>query len=645
MADTSKKPANKGRRTSDAATGKKVNQTQQKAGQAKAAAKKHASPSKKHREEQHQRLVVRTVTTGVVLALIAIISGILYDQFWVPSRAIAQVNEETLTRREYWETYRANLAQQIVQNLQLSVMFADNQQIGSQFNNRSPLLNEQAQVVAEEPINQEVITNWQDNQLVIQGANQMDIQASEDEIYQRMVQDLGLGFLPSAMQEPAASVITSTDTLTQTPDTNGITETLATDEVTESVSIPSPAPSPSPTATPTAPEARQQANDIFNKIYEQYNAELDETAEQRQIDIDPAYTQEDFREAMLRQYRIQVLRQKIQESLVPEERFEHDPTPDRVQARQIFLEVDTPITNTQQITTTDEATQEAIDEAFAERKPDAEEIVEELRAGADFAELAQEASEDIGSRQQGGNMGYFDEEGVTDSGVTYPPEVVETAYELEDDEMSDPVRSQFGWHIIQVTDRQTTTLEQQLRTARTEAFDEWIEEQREAATLELLADVSVTPSPSPSPTTTTQPTYVPGPPTPTPMPTPGETLPGEGDGQFIPTPGIVQPPDGEEQRIPTPNIDQPSNEDNVIIITPGAEDAPAEDENAPDEDMNTPDGEIEDVPDEDANTPDEDANTPDEDANTPDEDADTPDGETEDVPENTSEGSEPETSE
>ena len=523
MADTSKKPANKGRRASDAAPGKKVNQTPKKAGQAKAPTKKAASLSKKHREQQQQRMVVRAVTTGVVLALIAIISGILYDQFWVPSRAIAQVNEETLTRREYWETYRANLAQQIVQNLQLSVMFADNQQIGSQFNNRSPLLNEQAQVVDEEPVNQEVITNWQDNQLVIQGANQMDIQASEDEIYQRMVQDLGLGFLPSAMQEPAASVITSTDTLTQTQDTASMTETIATDEVTESVSIPSPAPSPSPTATPTASEARQQANDIFTKIYEQYTAELDETAELRQMDIDPAYTQEDFRQAMLRQYRIQVLRQKIQESLVPEESFEHDLTPDQVQARQIFLEVDTPITNTQQITTTDEATQEAIDEAFAERKPDAEEIVEELREGADFAELAQEESEDIGSRQQGGNMGYFDEEGKTDSGVTYPPEVVETSYELEGDEISNPIRSQFGWHIIQVTDRQTTTLEQQLRTERTETFDEWIEEQREAATIELLTDVSVTPSPSPSPTT--QPTYVPGPPTPNADANPGRNRP------------------------------------------------------------------------------------------------------------------------
>lgn len=72
-------------------------------------------------------------------------------------------------------------------------------------------------------------------------------------------------------------------------------------------------------------------------------------------------------------------------------------------------------------------------------------VKEELDGGADFAELAQEYSTD-GSASEGGDLGWF---GVG----AMVPEFEQAAYDLEVDEISEPVQSQFGFHIIQVTEK------------------------------------------------------------------------------------------------------------------------------------------------------------------------------------------------
>uniref|UniRef100_UPI00052FE084 peptidylprolyl isomerase n=1 Tax=Planococcus sp. CAU13 TaxID=1541197 RepID=UPI00052FE084 len=69
----------------------------------------------------------------------------------------------------------------------------------------------------------------------------------------------------------------------------------------------------------------------------------------------------------------------------------------------------------------------------------------ELDAGGDFAELAQEYSSD-GSAAEGGDLGWF---GVG----AMVPEFEEAAYALELEEISEPVSSQFGFHIIQVLEK------------------------------------------------------------------------------------------------------------------------------------------------------------------------------------------------
>jgi len=84
-------------------------------------------------------------------------------------------------------------------------------------------------------------------------------------------------------------------------------------------------------------------------------------------------------------------------------------------------------------------------DAAAVRKQ-AEGLLKQARAGADFAALARQHSEDEGSAPQGGDLDYFGRGRMV-------PEFEEVAFELEPGQISDIVESPFGLHIIKVVDR------------------------------------------------------------------------------------------------------------------------------------------------------------------------------------------------
>jgi peptidyl-prolyl cis-trans isomerase C len=78
---------------------------------------------------------------------------------------------------------------------------------------------------------------------------------------------------------------------------------------------------------------------------------------------------------------------------------------------------------------------------------EAKAIEVELKKGADFATLAKEKSKDPGAAD-GGDLGYFTKDQMV-------PEFAEAAFKLDKGQISDPIHTQFGWHIIKVEDKRT----------------------------------------------------------------------------------------------------------------------------------------------------------------------------------------------
>jgi len=82
---------------------------------------------------------------------------------------------------------------------------------------------------------------------------------------------------------------------------------------------------------------------------------------------------------------------------------------------------------------------------LVETQDEAKAVLAQLKKGGDFAALAKEKSKDPGAGN-GGDLGYFTKDQMV-------PEFAEAAFKLEAGQLSDPVKTQFGWHIIKVEEK------------------------------------------------------------------------------------------------------------------------------------------------------------------------------------------------
>lgn len=119
-------------------------------------------------------------------------------------------------------------------------------------------------------------------------------------------------------------------------------------------------------------------------------------------------------------------------------------------------------------------------------------FVKDVKAGeADFAELAKQHSEDPGSALKGGELGWANPD-------IYAPKFKEQLANLETGEYSEPFRSQFGWHVVQLLETRTADATEKSKQDKayqilfnrkfSEEVENWLREIREEAYIDIIAE-------------------------------------------------------------------------------------------------------------------------------------------------------------
>ncbi len=162
------------------------------------------------------------------------------------------------------------------------------------------------------------------------------------------------------------------------------------------------------------------------------------------------------------------------------------------------------LSNIAKAATTEQAEKKVYDDAAKAQKPETEvharhilvQTEDEAKAalarvqkGEDFAKVADELSKDPGS--QGGDLGWFTKDKMV-------PEFADAAFKLEPGQVSGPVKSEFGWHIIKVESKREKSFppfdqvkDQVARYVAQKAQSEEILKLREAAKIERTEPVPV----------------------------------------------------------------------------------------------------------------------------------------------------------
>lgn len=426
-------------------------------------------PSRKQqRMTQAERAQARriTIVVGSVLgfALLLLLAGLLYQFVLLPNSAVAVVGPDRITTREL--ARRTQYEQDLYQN-QLANLINFQQQFdptGQQGFFTAQIQQLQSLLSDPEGLANQVLERMIDERVILQAAAELGVQVTEAEIDAQindtLAQSLGGITEPQATATAQAlALATPTPTLTPTP--------TPTATLTTTVAI-TPTATPAPTPTPVV-----ITQDRLNEVYQEQLKNVRESS---------GLTEAEFRQL----FAVNLLRTKLIEAIGDQ----MPTTGERVQASHILISVaqDAP----------EEQQQLALAKAIS--------ITQRIQAGEDFAELARRYSEDPGSASNGGDLGFFGRGMMV-------PEFEAAAFGLEIGQVTaEPVRTQFGYHIIKVTGRDRGDPD----------FNQWLQDRKLATTIERRLTNARLPKLKPVPPGLLQPVTVSLPPTPVPTAVPTE---------------------------------------------------------------------------------------------------------------------------
>lgn len=396
-------------------------------------AKKKKAPTNRKRlaRIERERLQKRYITIGAIVVIVTAIAlaayGIVKEGIIDPQKPVVTVNDRVLTQKQFqaWTRYqRFQLVNQYASYYNFMQSFGDSNNMFEQNLRQITFQLEPAFMGAS------TLQKLSELLLVKEEAERRGITVSEEEVETYIAENI-LQYYPSGTPTPTPTWETlptstlSAQQLTLIPPTATPEEELA-DEATPTPGDEEPTVS-APTATPYTEEA--------------YKARLNEYIQY--VGGIAKISEEEFRWIIESQIYLEKVKQAVTADIESEE--------EQVWARHILVE----------------------------SEEEAQDVIDQLEDGADFAELAEEVSIDTGSAAQGGDLGWFGRDQMV-----APFE--EAAFSLEIGEISEPVESDFGWHVIQVLGREVRQLPpQMLQQRREQAFQAWLGEQRQAADVEI----------------------------------------------------------------------------------------------------------------------------------------------------------------
>ncbi len=389
--------------------------------------------SKKHiarlQKERQQIRTIAYVTIGIVVLVILLIGyGILSQTVLRSRQPVAKVGGENITTESFESHVRLTRQQLITQYMQYA-QFA--QMFGLDPNTDSTIGNTLQQIQAQlddtASLGESVLNQMVDNVLIRQEAERRGILVTTEEIDKAI--QAAFGYFPGGTPTPTVvptSIIFPTLNATEralvppTPTSSPFpTATLAATSTPDTLATPTSIPSITPSATPYTLEGYQG----------EYKLALDE------------YKEFGFSEADVRKlFEDDLYRNKLYAVITSEVPFSLD----EVWARHILV--------------ADEAT--------------ANKVRQLLVDGGDWTELALEYSSDTGSGAVGGDLDWFPRGRMV-------AEFEDAAFSLEVGEISQPVQSQFGYHIIQVIGHEDRPLTaEEYKTQTDQFFSDWVAEIR-----------------------------------------------------------------------------------------------------------------------------------------------------------------------
>ncbi len=418
--------------------------------------------SKKHQARlERERRTNRIIVLGSILAiaLVAIIVGYgILDQMVLRNlRPVAVVNGEKITTKE-WQMMVRFSRQRLINQM---VNILENYQLFAQIYGNDPSfasyyasqLSQLQQQLSPEFIGQQVLDNMVETKLLEQEAKKRNITISEEEIDQMIEEVFGyyrhgtptlaptpVELATSTLSPTQYALVSPTPTSTNTPlpsktPTLSLT-TIYTATQTQAAITPTLTPTITPTFAPTTTPTPY--------TYEAFQADYQDLLKNYQEDIQLG--EEDIRKIVYNQ----LLYEKMQEIILNELGITQEQ--EVIWARHILVD--------------DEAT--------------AQEVLSKLQAGEDWTKLAAEYSTDTSNKDNGGDLGWFNR------GVMVP-EFEDAAFALKEiGEISQPIQTQFGFHIIQLLGRERRRLsESEWEQFKAEEFQKWLFDLRASANIEI----------------------------------------------------------------------------------------------------------------------------------------------------------------